>query len=272
MVILDRAYAIKIAAYTIHEKPQQSEPSKHKKHGDKSPVLALVADAEEAVEQHEKTLIILATLAIAGFTGTLWRATKGLFAMAETQGKDMRRSLKIAERSAQAMERVAGVTRENAVLMGDMLQRQSRAYLHINLGGVAQTPNTVFQGIAEIYNAGLTPARNVAWEIASQIFDHPAPDNFQFPDPQRVIQTNMSISPRQPFTINSDPLPRLPDAEAELVFRGLTRRLHVWGKVRYEDVYGEHHEAEFAYNLYFWLDQGKIHSGGYFHATHNQAN
>ena len=64
-------------------------------------VNALV-DVEHFVDQHEKFLLAIATVAIAIFTYTLWRATRGLQVLAAKQSEDTQTALRIAEQSADA--------------------------------------------------------------------------------------------------------------------------------------------------------------------------
>jgi len=66
-------------------------------------LISYLGTVEDLINAHEKLLVVLATIAIAGFTFTLWRATKGLHAAAGRQAEEMRESLNIAKKSADAL-------------------------------------------------------------------------------------------------------------------------------------------------------------------------
>lgn len=102
LVVVDRVYVFNLSAHSAYEKFQKTAKPKAEEHNANSPMFAVVADIEEFLEAHEKLFIVLSTIAIAGFTFTLWRATDGLFVMARKQAEDMRQSLSIAKDSADA--------------------------------------------------------------------------------------------------------------------------------------------------------------------------
>jgi hypothetical protein len=97
-IIIDRVYVFNLAPYAVHEKSHRNYESNHDKKHTNSPFLALIIEGEEFIDTHEKLFIVLSTFAIAIFTATLYRATNGLFKMAENQGIDMKRSLDLAEK------------------------------------------------------------------------------------------------------------------------------------------------------------------------------
>lgn len=83
-----------------------NEFTNYEQQGLDGPVLSVLINVLDLVERfvvrHEKFFIILSTIAIAAFTGTLWRATSGLFRMAGKQAEDMKASIAASEKSAQA--------------------------------------------------------------------------------------------------------------------------------------------------------------------------
>ena len=78
LVIVDRLYVFNSPAHSAYDNAQQSENDKAKEGGTESPLLAVIGDMEVFIDAHEKFFIVLATIAIAGFTFTLWRETDGL--------------------------------------------------------------------------------------------------------------------------------------------------------------------------------------------------
>lgn len=144
-------------------------------------VLSVLMEAFDTVEhfinRHEKFFIVLSTLAIAGFTGTLWRATTGLLAAAESQKNDMRESLMIAAKSAET-------ARQTVETMKDTAERQLRAYVSITSNGVdVSTRQVGLYGIKiNIRNRGNTPAMNVRMpSVGCAILPFPLEQNYSFP-------------------------------------------------------------------------------------------
>ena len=86
--------------------------------GFNDPLLASVAhfliSVPAFVEKHEKFFIVVATIAIAWFTFTLWRATNGLLNAAKMQQSDMKTSLEIARDAADASTKAAVAAQKSA--------------------------------------------------------------------------------------------------------------------------------------------------------------
>src|SRR3990172_4756251 len=109
LTIVDGAYLVALSPDSSDKYVHTNNEANHEQQSLNGPVLSVLIDSigavERFIERHEKLLIVLATIAIAAFTYTLWRATSGLFEMAEKQSTDIAKSLAIAKKSADAAER-----------------------------------------------------------------------------------------------------------------------------------------------------------------------
>ena len=65
---------------------------------------------------------------------------------------------------------------------------------------------------------------------------------------------------------------RFPDAEVPGIMEGTTRRLFSWGKVKYEDVWGDAWETNFCFNYTFYKgEDGEIKVGGWTYPRNNNS-
>jgi hypothetical protein len=220
-------------------------------------------------------ILAVITGALARYTYNLYRATVKLNAEAtrnaDEQTKRMERSITEAARAAAAMEKVATATTENATRMPELLRKQMRAYLSIDIGTATyQDAHFRFGASPLITNYGLTPARNVRWHALAAVVDGTNPETTEFPPVGELPQSDIGISPRQSFTLNAVMKDRVPDEEVEAIMAGLTRRLFCWGKVEYEDVYGSSWETKFCLNYAFFRGQDQlVKVSGWVYTRHN---
>ncbi|MGA7577689.1 MAG: hypothetical protein ACLQUW_00700 [Desulfobaccales bacterium] len=106
-------------------------------------------------------IVAIATVAIAFFTYTLWRATSGLFKVAEEQSRDMKASIAVAEKAAEASMKSAEVAEKTLV----NIQRPWIKIINMRLNG----PNPIIFAaeainlnvIYQLINVGITPAVDV---------------------------------------------------------------------------------------------------------------
>ena len=273
ILFIDRAYVFQITSYSTNEQTKQAEIHEHNNNGTNSPFLAFIADIEGAIDAHEKLFIVLATIAIAWFTATLWDATAGLFFLAKTQAKDMKISLRIADQSANAMEKVANATKNNAVLMQGILSKQMRAYLAVDIGqAVYQDQNLRFGSSPVLTNTGFTPAKNVSFRVMADVLPIKLPENFQFADFGEKQINDASLAPRQQFVIHGVVKNKFPDDEVQAIMEGNERRLFVWGTVTYDDVFGGSWETNFCHTYTFFKDgDGRMRPNGFYHPKHNSS-
>jgi len=106
LTIVDGTNVFNIPPYSVNENSQSSSEANYEQEGFDGPVLSILIKLFDSIEgyvdRHETLLIVLSTIAIAGFTATLWRATTGLQDLAAKQAKDMEESLRVAKKSANA--------------------------------------------------------------------------------------------------------------------------------------------------------------------------
>ena len=187
----------------------------------------------------------------------------------------MKDSIAEAVRSASAMEEVANATKNNAVLMQDILHKQMRAYISVDTGlATYQDAANRFAGNPVLNNNGLTPARNVSFKAIANIFtiENVAPESLQFPDSGEMVMNDVGLAPRQQFVIHGIVKIRYPDPEVVEIMRGDKRRLFVWGIVTYEDIFGDKCATKFCHSHVFFMGpDGKVQTAGYYHSSHNKA-
>jgi hypothetical protein len=215
-------------------------------------------------------LLFIATYALYRATVKLSREAK---ASAEEQSQRMVRSISEAARAATAMEGVAAAMTENTRQMPLLLQKQMRAYISVGTGvPTYQDEKFRFAASPVLTNNGLTPARNVRWVAHAGIIDGRDQRNTHFPAIAELSESDMGIAPREVFTANAVVTERLPDAEVPGAMEGSTRRLFCWGKVEYEDVYGDTWETNFCFNYNFFKGEDeKIKFAGWVYSKGNNA-
>lgn len=119
LTVIDGAYLVKFSI----DSTNANVNGKYEDHGQPyrpdGPVAFVViqtfSSIEAFVEAHDKFFVVLSTIAVAGFTFTLWRATDGLFRTAERQANDLRRSMCIAQQSADAARDAAVAAKESNI-------------------------------------------------------------------------------------------------------------------------------------------------------------
>lgn len=227
-------------------------------------------------DQHAKneSRTTIATIVLAIFTIALWAANIWLIRdarrVSDRQASTTNRSIEEAKRSADAMHDVAEATKNNAILMSGMLSKQMRAYLTVEIGGALyQDEHLRFEAKPVLANNGLTPARKVCFRVMADIMD--GVNGPPAPVVEDLLVNDMGLAPRQQVTIGRAVANRIPDNEVTEVMAGTTRRLHAWGRVTYDDVFGGSWETNF-YFTYIFLKAEKGYSiRGNFSTSHNNA-
>ena len=99
------------------------------------------------------------------------------------------------------------------------------------------------------------------------------PSDYVFPDTAEWHVTDTSLAPRQTYSFHSPVAAREPDEEVDAIKYGSPRRLWVWGKVLYDDIFNDTHETKFCHN-YIWvkMDNEKFNVMGFYHSRHNSTN
>ena len=236
---------------------------------------------KEVSEEKEKLfydrILTIATVLLAIFTGGLWLATYRLAKEArsnsERQADEMKESIAEASRSASAMEKVASVTALNSGLMKFFWQKQMRAYLSVDHGiGTYQDANVNFAGQAILNNVGLTPARNVSYSVNAGILDFDPSADTAMPPIGAMNVSDVGIAPRQQLTINTHVTTRIPESEVDEVMLGNGRCLFLWGKIIYEDIFGNKWHTNFCHRYIFLkLPDGSRRPTNFYYPKHNDA-
>jgi hypothetical protein len=233
-------------------------------------------------KSHEEKRIADATVALAAitaalalFTGLLWAATLRLARDAKEvstrQAKEMQTSIAEAGRSASAMESVAEATKNNALLMQGVMQKQMRAYLVIDIaGGIYQDSTKPFGVLPSLSNSGFTPAHDMYYWARAAVLPFPLPDGHAFPVPDNPSKSSMVIGPRQSLQLNAYVDNRVPDDDINSIKTGINRRVYVWGKITYKDIFGDDHTTEFCHSI-FWLGPEGNQIMGTYDYHHNKA-
>jgi hypothetical protein len=185
------------------------------------------------LQEYHDSIITAATVVIAWFTATLWRANHGLWKIANRQLEDMKRSIAASEKAAEAAERTVNKMEENA-------QRELRAYVSVKQlfqTAVLDPENRKLNGshvAVEWQNTGRTPTRNLTQWESFALFDPDVPDDCNFPPPENFDYTKYTSVIGSNSTIFSGNIfIRLASLERVGQNRG---KLYIWGRIDYNDV------------------------------------
>jgi hypothetical protein len=236
---------------------------------------------EDWTEHYQGGIGAVATLMVAAFTFTLWRATKRLWRSAEDQLTEFRRSLNTAEnhaahmansvteaaKTATAMQSLAEsfaknveivkavseINRGIAVQQKLISELQSRAYISIAFHTAFPQNierNVRFEARIQIMNDGNTPAYRLRFRASAEVLPHPLRADFPFPLPDIVATGSVStVSPRHHKIIQAV-VPKMYSGEESMqIMTGLGQRLHVWGEVTYFDVFGTERFVHFCHSI-----------------------
>jgi hypothetical protein len=129
-----------------------------------------------------------------------------------------------------------------------------RSYLSVT-GGVSlfqqREHNLRFEARATLINSGNVPAKNVRVFVNVGILDYPYAEDVVLPLPMARVGSAF-IPPQQNRTITA-PLDHFVDDEevAPIIARD-GKGLYVWGRVLYDDDFGENRECNFAHSVYWF--------------------
>lgn len=229
---------------------------------------ARVLSSAKFLERHDRIFNVLSTTVTALFTVILatstvllWKETKDLRNFAEEQSADMKASISEAARAASAMQSVATAVADNAkaanasvALFRDANLRQLRAYMTLGLVGVIKqdaATNYHFEIRMNLSNVGNTPAYKVVSNTHFDVMPFPLPDNFKFPE--FVDPGNSAVvGPHQSFIISGFADRIYSDEDVKEISLGMSKRLYVYGIVKYEDAFGVSRQMKFCEAL-LWL-------------------
>lgn len=200
------------------------------------------------LNENSPALGFLATVAIAAFTFTLWRATSGLVESAKQQSRDMRESLDTARDAADAAETSAQAAKTQAEIADKSFRDLERPYVFVNRIEVTFTrsPSIPHPGLQiGFFNYGRTPAIMESFLLSFHILG---------PDPQdgTVIQSGIEsrslpsvIGPQQPSASHILTL-TIPWGNWDRIQKG-DERLSLQISVYYADVFSNQWRDDFHY-------------------------
>jgi len=214
-------------------------------------------------------LLALFTLGLWLFTALMWwvtrRAVNESIASSAQRDNDTRKSIEQATKSTLAMEDVAASMAINAKQILETVKINKeistnqkifseinlRAYINVFLGpSFYQKDNILFQPQISIKNDGATPARNLRWNISSEILPTILPPDFKFRLAKVVLGGGM-LGAREVGTIAGPTIPAVPVELETKIKRGDGESLYVWGYISYKDVFGHRRRTVFAQQLYW---------------------
>jgi hypothetical protein len=162
---------------------------------------AQVAAVTDWLDRHREWINVISTLFIAGFTGTLWGATKRLWRTSQMHAEHMERSVGVAEKAATAAKDGAAAAENSAKIAEAAMIAAERAYVSVKsvrLIGVSNSVGNIIELNAVIIfeNTGNTPTRNMIYHSSMKIFDADIPEGFDFPDFDQRQPRRSFIAPK----------------------------------------------------------------------------
>lgn len=192
------------------------------------------------------------TFFLAIFTGALWWTTLQLSRDArktgESQADRMQESISEATRATAAMQSIATATKENALLMHDVMRKQMRAYLAFDTAlCVPQDDITKWRFEVRFFikNFGHTIANAVNVKSVLQIMEAPLPDSIDLNLPVEENKAAANITPGQVFYFRASLDRMLTEQEIVEIKKTGTRVMYLYGTIRYEDIFGDVHYTNF---------------------------
>jgi hypothetical protein len=143
-----------------------------------------------------------------------------------------------------------------AIASSDSVSRaELRAYVGVTIGAGSyqeREKDIKFGGNPVLTNTGKTPAHKVRYRNNAAILREPLPPNYVFAPGQNevgeyVIGMNL---PMTMFIVVDD---FCDEQDVASIMTGTNgRALYCWGKVVYEDAFGDEHETDFCHRMYFF--------------------
>lgn len=212
-------------------------------------------------------LVTVANCFLAIFTILLWRSTDKLWLSAKAQSGDMKQSLEIAKDSADATKKIVSTMESNA-------KKQLRSYLSVIIDtGIYQDEKLLFEAKPSLRNTGFTPAYKVSYWAKAGVFPSPLPDNFTLTSEAEMTKRDAVLAPHHSFQLSALVEKRFGDSEAEDIKFGKGKKVYVWGKVIYEDIFGETHYTNFFHGISWLVNtvNGMVMVAGHYENKHNDA-
>ncbi len=150
--------------------------------------------------------------------------------------------------------------RQSVFASDEASKRELRAYLTVAIGTAVfqqrrdenKGGDLKFESDPLLVNTGLTPARNITFKARAAIMPIPLPKEIYLPDaPDEGIGGNI-LGPQQNANLFAivDGFCADKDVDSIKYAKG-DKGLYVWGRVTYEDVFGENHFTLFCQHIYW---------------------
>lgn len=175
------------------------------------------------------------------------------------------------ERVAEAMNRSATTVEENLKMLKERTAQQMRAYVTVLVGEAVyqeRDKGLRFQGYPHFLNTGATPAHKLQYQSSAAIVAQDEIDSFEYVISGKV-NGGATLNSQQSLIPTIALADFIPDQDVISVMAGTPRVLLVWGKVTYEDIFGETHTTRFSIFYRWWVDTNKVtRVSGYYTQNH----
>jgi hypothetical protein len=148
-----------------------------------------------------------------------------------------------------------------AIASADSASRlELRAYVGVTVGtGCFQDRDKgiKFEATPTLTNTGKTPAHKVRYRANAAALREPLPDNYVFAPGQNDMGEYI-VGVNNPMIIHIVVDDYCDQQDVASIMAGTDgRALYCWGKITYEDVFGDRHETDFCHRLFFYPDGDK---------------
>jgi hypothetical protein len=203
-----------------------------------TPYLAMLFEWPHGVE----TLALIATLFVVA-----WQAT-------------------LMTEHAEHFAKLAEATQKQTTGLEDTAKRQLRAYLTVAIGqGIFQQRRSKEEGgdlrfgsDPILVNTGETPAKKIRFKARAAILPWPLPKETHLPEGHDDGIGDSIVGGKQNVNMFAVVDGFCPDDEVQSIKDGVgPKGLFVWGRITYEDVFGDTHYTQFCQHIY-WLMNGAV--------------
>jgi len=215
-----------------HSQNDSANPAEKFPSGLGAELTAYVQCTGDFIDANDGAITALATAIIAAFTFTLWRATSEQSRLTRTAISDARESNK----------------------------RELRAYISVVVGGADyqdRETNFKFAGYPILKNNGRTPAYNIKYWSKAEIIPDALIENYQFQITPTQELSQASIGPGEDRILTCIVPEFVNYAEVSDIKIGKGKALWVWGRLHYEDAFGDPHYVNFSQRIR-WLSNGQV--------------
>jgi hypothetical protein len=198
------------------------------------------------------------TFSLALYTAKLFYATKAMAGEAKDTSKaqaiDTQAALIIAGKSADAAKESADAAKAMVSVIEGNGQKQMRAYLSVfpNTYFPQKKEGTLHERRLRVYmilrNSGYTPARAVNFQITANLIECPLPDGFELGPLSIRLPGKSHIAPGREHIMQAE-MKYFLNEEQEKEMRDplYPRKLCIFGRVEYKDVFDKDHFTNFCH-------------------------